>query len=837
MQNTENQWEFQWLAYVKKFNMYTFSQLASIISSKYIIKKDCSIKYLAFDSRLIDQYDYHTTLFFAIKGTFNDGHNFIKELYQKGFKNFCVNYNFKINDFLDANFIFVKNTVEALQQLGIYHRHKFNIPIIGITGSNGKTIVKEWLKHFLSKKYNVTANPRSYNSQIGVPLSVWELNQNSQIGIFEAGISLPNEMINLYEIIKPTIGVFTNIGDAHQENFPDLETKINEKIQLFKSADIIIYSKDYKLIDEAINKAFPNTKKITWSSHYDADVVLKEIKNNPDFTILNIVYQNQTFSIKTRFYDKASIENILTTLATLLAIEPNSSPDDYNFLELSPIEMRLEILHGVNNSTIINDCYNADLTSLSIAIDLLKSQQQHSKKIVILSEITHHKNISETFFTIANIIKNSKIDLFIGVGQKFFEYKHFFTSENISFYENTYDLLKNLSKFDFKNSAILIKGARKFNFENIVEKLQQKNHLTILEVNIPALEHNLSYFRSLLKPSTKLMVMVKAFSYGSGTYEISNFLQRKNIDYLGVAIADEGFNLRQANINIPIIVLNPDSSNFNSYVDYKLEPEIYNFRILDEFYNSVKNRTLYPYPIHIKINTGMNRLGFNEDQIDELIEKLITYKNIYVKSVFSHLAASSEPEFDDFTHYQAKKFIEICQKIENKLGYKFIRHLLNSGGIERFPQYQFEMVRLGIGLYGISSSTNKLKNISTLKTQIIHIQKVPKHQTVGYSRKGVLTRDSIIATIPIGYADGLNRKLSNGVGQVLVNGKLAPIVGNICMDLTMIDITDIPAHEGDEVIIFGDKLPITTLAEKLDTIPYEILTSVSERVKRIYIWE
>lgn len=817
---------------------YYLSQIAKITNGFLMSKQESEITTLLFDSRLV--FANQKSLFFAVKGAFNDGHHYISDLYLKGVRNFCVNdYFTHFNEYPEANFLVVKNTVEALQKIAEYHRQQFKIPVFGITGSNGKTIVKEWLASILSKKQKIAYSPKSYNSQIGVPLSVWDLNENHQIGIFEAGISQIAEMTKLQRIIKPTIGIFTNIGDAHQENFDSIEQKIFEKLELFKDSEVIIYQEDSAIISNAVQLKFPDKKTFTWSFKKDSDLKVSKIGKENNTTTIDLIYHSKYYTIQFNFIDRASIENILTVLSALLYFYKNSVPSDYNFQELSPVEMRLDQIQGINKCTIINDSYNSDLTSLRIAIELLSSQKQHTKKTVILSDILQHgQNKNELYNELALIIKNAKIDRFIGVGNNMFKFSYLFNSENSHFFNTTNDFLAFINKMSFFDEAILIKGSRTFNFERVTEALQQKNHKTVLEINIPALDNNLRYFRNLLEPNTKLMIMVKAFSYGSGSFEIANFLQRKNVDYLAVAITDEGYELRKGGINLPILILNPDSANFNSFIDYNLEPEIYNFRILHEFYKEIENKILTKFPIHIKINTGMNRLGFNLEEIDYLLEELKKMPKIYVKSVFSHLVGSDAEKFDYFTEQQIGIYSKAVNKLKSGLDYDFIRHILNSAGIERFPQYQFDMVRLGIGLYGISSLPNsQLKNISTLKTKIVHLNNVNSGETVGYSRVGKVEKNSLIATLPIGYADGLNRHLSNGVGKVLINGKLAPIIGNICMDLTMIDVTGIEVHEGDDVIIFGDNLPITQLSEQLGTIPYEILTSVSQRVKRIYMWE
>lgn len=815
---------------------YTLSKIAKIVEGK-LVGNNATVEDLIFDSRM--PFSGDKNLFFAIKSSYNDGHNYIKSLFESGVNNFVVNdYYSDIQIFKGCNFILVDNTVKSLQKLATYHRKLFDIPVVGITGSNGKTIVKEWLNYFLNKFQNSLQSPKSYNSQIGVPLSVWQLNKNHQIAVFEAGISQVNEMFNLEKIVKPDVGIFTNIGDAHQVNFKSKEEKILEKLHLFKNSKSIIYCSDFEDISNLIEKELPDIIKFTWSKNKQANVEILNISKKNINTDILLKYKDKIFTITTKYSDKASIDNILTVLSALLVIYPQKTPNDFNFLELEPVEMRLQQLEGKNNCTIINDSYNSDLTSIKIALDVLNTQNQHKNKAIILSDVFEvEKNKDETYNVLSEILNNSKIDLLIGVGETIAKYKQLFEL-NKAFFSSTEILLNHINKFNFYDYSILLKGARKFQFENISNQLQLKNHRTVLEINMSALEHNLNYFRSKLNKETKIMIMVKAFSYGSGSFEIANFLQRKKVDYLAVAIADEGIELRKAGIILPILILNPDISNFNVFADYNLEPEIYNFRMLRAFYDAVKNSVLKVYPIHIKLNTGMNRLGFSKNDIPKLMNCLSKMPKVYIKSIFSHLVGAGEKEFDDFTKNQIYTYNSIIKKFEEFLDYSFIKHILNSGGIERFSESQFDMVRLGIGLYGVSSvKTVNLQPISTLKTKIIQIIDVKAGETIGYSRAGKVLIDSKIATIPIGYADGLDRKLSNGVGEVRVNGQMASIIGNICMDLTMIDITGITANEGDEVIIFDEQNTIVDLANKLNTIPYEILTSISQRVKRVYYWE
>ena len=817
--------------------MYTVAQIVKILDAKYIGVSDDFISSLIFDSRMI--IPSSGSLFFALKSANNDGHRYIADVYKKGVRNFVVNSQFfDFSNFPDANFIIVHNTIASLQHLAAYHRSLFDIPIFAVTGSNGKTIVKEWLAYFLNKEKKTLKSPKSYNSQIGVALSVWELSDIFELAVFEAGISKPHEMDNLQKIINPSIALFTNIGDAHQENFTDLKSKVYEKLELFKDASLCIYSADYEIIDRAFAERLPEKKTFTWSLERDADLRMLDISSLEDKHFMRVLYRQKEYLLQIKYIDKASIENTMSVLSALLCFYGNRDPLSFDFSELPEVEMRLQQIEGKNNCTIINDSYNCDLASLKIALDVLTAQNQNTKKTVILSDIYEvGKDDNDLYARVAQMLENIELYRIIGIGETIAAYSDAFEGLKF-FYKSTDDFLLDLQNLNFFDEAILLKGARKFNFEHIADVLQLKNHRTVLEINMTAFEHNLQYFRSLLKPKTKLMVMVKAFSYGSGSYEIANFLQRKGVDYLAVAIADEGIALRKAGIFLPILILNPDVANFDLFVEYTLEPEIYSFRMLDAFYEAVKNKVYNTYPIHLKFNTGMNRLGFEQQDIDLLCEKLFVYNKIFVKSVFSHLVGSDDEQFDDFSIEQANMFVSITDKLEHKLGYKFLRHLLNSAGIERFGHLQFSMVRLGIGLYGISALNEHLvQSISSLKTKIIKIFEVKKGQTVGYSRAWKAHRDSIIATLPIGYADGLDRRLSNAVGKVFVNGKSAPIVGNICMDLTMIDITDIDASETDEVVIFGQEQSISDIAQLLNTIAYEVLTSISHRVKRVYVWE
>lgn len=827
---------------MKEQNNYTVKKIAEIVEGEsfFFGDKEWIIKYLLIDSRKIIHAE--NSIFFAIKGERHDGHNFIISLIQKGVRNFVVSdLPADLEAFAGCNFIRVDNSLAALQQLTRHHREQFEIPVIGITGSNGKTIVKEWLYQLLREDKNIARSPKSYNSQVGVPISVWQLKPEHDLAIFEAGISMPGEMNILEEIIKPSIGIFTNVGHAHDENFTDTKQKIVEKLKLFKRSDLIIFCKDYSLLSTAINEDedLKGKRLFTWSKRSNADLLIGKIEQAQHETDIQGIYKNDFLKIKIPFTDDASIENAIHCWALMLSQDYDNEIINKRMALLSPVAMRLELKEGINNCSIINDTYNSDLGSLSIALDFLNQQKQHEKKTLILSDILQSgKNEEKLYQEVSDMVKKKGIQKFIGIGEALSRQQNLFDVEKC-FYNSTTDFLEQYSPAMFKDETILVKGARTFGFEQISKVMQQKAHETVMEINLNALVHNLNYYKSKLKPGTKIMAMVKAFSYGSGSFEIANILQFHHVDYLAVAYADEGVELRKAGITIPIMVMNPEEQSFEAMLVHKLEPEIYNFRTLNLFAEAVKKTVSSdsPVPVHIKLDTGMHRLGFEKGDINEMIVRIKNNKSLQIKSVFSHLVASDEAEHDEFTEKQFQDFISLSDKIIYHFNYPILRHILNSAGITRFPNAQLDMVRLGIGMYGISSNDfekTQLQNVSTLKTTISQIKHVKAGETIGYSRKGVLSRSSRIATVPIGYADGLSRRLGNGRGKMFVNGYPAPIVGNVCMDMTMLDVTDVSANEGDEVIVFGDHYPISELAKDMDTIPYEVLTSVSRRVKRVY---
>ena len=823
---------------------YTINEIATIVNGETKGSSNTIINDILIDSRKLG--NPSVSLFFAIKGDRHDGHDYILDLYQKGVVHFVVTALPVNSETLkNACFIVVSNVLKSLQQLCTHHRKQFIIPVIGITGSNGKTIVKEWLYQVLREDENIVRSPKSYNSQVGVPLSVWQMNEEHTLAIFEAGISRPDEMQLLEKVILPTIGVITNLGKAHDENFKDAEQKAVEKLKLFKHCEELIYCKDYSVIHNELIKSeqFHNLKTFTWSRKSNADLLVGRIVKITTDTEIQAVYKNKFIQITIPFTDEASIENAIHCWAVMLYLGYDNNTVSERMLLLSPIAMRLEMKEGVNNCSIINDSYNSDIGSLAIALDFLNQQKQHPKKTLVISDILQSGQSDESLYgAVAELVHKKGVSRIIGIGKGISSQQHFFTIDKC-FYNTTADFLKDYSPSYFRDETILLKGARLFGFEAIIKVIQQKAHQTVLEINLNALVHNLNYYRSKLKPETMVMAMVKAFSYGSGSFEIANTLQFHRINYLAVAYADEGVELRKAGITLPIMVMNPEEESYDAMIQYHLEPEIFSFRVLNLFEQALKRivpSSASAVPVHIKLDTGMRRLGFEKDDMNELIVRIKNNKQLYVKSVFSHLAASDELEHESFTHGQIELFEFMSTTIQSHFDYPILRHILNSAGITNYASAQFDMVRLGIGLYGIGADEKEqaqLQNVSTLKTCISQIKNVSANETVGYSRKGVAQRDIQIATVPIGYADGLSRKLSNGNGKMVVKGKIAPIIGNVCMDMCMIDITDINANENDEVLIFGDSYSISQVAKDVGTIPYEILTNISRRVKRVYFQE
>jgi len=816
------------------------NEIAQIVGANDKTIPAAEINWLLTDSRSLSF--PAESLFFAIKTARNDGHNYIPELYEQNLRYFVVSeMRQEFENLPGAIFLEVKNSLKALQQLAAARRSSFDVPVIGITGSNGKTVVKEWLYQLLHKDYTITRSPRSYNSQIGVPLSVWAMNENTQLGIFEAGISEPNEMEHLQSIIQPTIGVFTNLGEAHQENFSGLKQKCEEKLILFKNAEVLIYCSDNKLVEISVAQSGFNRKLFSWGKNEKAALRILNVEKNPKSTQITSVYEKKELNFFIPFTDDASIENALQCVATMLYLGVKQEEITNRILNLEAVAMRLEVKEGVRDCLIINDSYNSDLNSLGIALDFLNQQAtaKSLSKTLILSDILQTGLSSEELYkTVAGLVSNKDIHRIIGIGTDISGHADKFQIPEKIFFDDTEDFLKSPFIRDFQNEIILLKGSRKYHFEDISDKLELITHETILEVNLNALVDNLNYFRSKLRPETKMMCMVKAFAYGSGSVEVARTLQHHHVEYLAVAVADEGAELRREGIRIPIVVMNPEKGSFGMIFDNKLEPEIYSFRLLGSFIAAAEKLGIIDYPIHIKIDSGMHRLGFEPQDVEQLLAKLKNQNQVKVRSVFSHLSGSDEAKFDVFTREQMATFTTCANQFSGTFSHHIMRHILNSAGIERFLEYQFDMVRLGIGHYGISSLPDaNLKQVCALKTVILQIKNVKAGETVGYSRKGIINADKRIAVIPIGYADGFDRKLGNGVGEVYINRQRAKVIGNVCMDLVMVDVTNLEANEGDVVEIFGDHLTISEVANWLKTIPYEILTSVSRRVKRVYFQE
>ncbi|MBR6439220.1 MAG: bifunctional UDP-N-acetylmuramoyl-tripeptide:D-alanyl-D-alanine ligase/alanine racemase [Bacteroidales bacterium] len=845
---------------------YTIKQIVSIVGGQIIGNQSDTIiiKDILFDSRLL--IDAENTLFFALYSGRNDGHKYIAELYEKGVKSFVIsqkniekydaNAQFDaLKQYSDAVFVVVNDTLIALQTLAAYHRSQFNIPVVGITGSNGKTVVKEWLYQILSPSMSVCRSPKSYNSQIGVPLSVWQMDSTHEIALFEAGISRPGEMEKLREIIKPTIGVFTNIGPAHGKNFKDVQQKIEEKIKLFDGIDNLVYCKDNADVDEIVVNHGIHT--FSWSKiDENADLFVSSITHNDNvcrdarpcvFTRIIAQFRGETIAITIPFIDNASIENAINCWCVALLLGLPNDVIAERMAHLEAVEMRMELKAGVRNCLIINDSYNNDRNALAIALDFMNAQH-HDNKVLILSDILQSELKEEDLYkNVAQLIENKGVDTFIGIGPALIRYSKtlsFRAQRGTSyFYTSTSDFLANHPMKMFENQIVLLKGARSFEFERIMKVLQQKSHETVLEINLDNLIKNLNYYRGKLKKDTKMMVMVKAFAYGSGNYEVSNALAFHHVDYLTVAYADEGVELRNKGIRLPIMVMTPETNTFDEIIENNLEPDIYSFRCLSQLedaINQLDTELTKPVGIHIKVDTGMHRLGFLPEEIDTLIERVKANPKLKIMSVFSHFATSDMPEERDFVMHQVEMFEKMSSKIVAAFPYKIMRHLLNTAGISRFTEYQYDMVRLGIGVYGVAvcdEDRGKLHNVMSLKTTIKQIKEYEPGETIGYGRHGKITKPSRIAVVPIGYADGLRRQLGNGNACFWVNGKAAPIIGNICMDLTMIDVTGIDCQEDDTAVLFDDNHPIETIAEACDTIPYEIMTRISQRVKRIYVKE
>ncbi len=815
--------------------MYTLREIATITGSVFFGKADHTIRFFLNDSRALQSAP--DSLFVALKTPRNNGHQYIEPLIQKGVRAFLVaehEFDLSTVKYQDVSFIISKDPLAALQLLAAHHRRQFAIPVIGITGSNGKTVVKEWLYQLLKQNHTICRSPKSYNSQIGVPLSVLNLNHTHTLAIFEAGISQPGEMEKLAAIIRPTMGIFTAIGTAHDEGFESREQKVAEKLKLFSTCDaVMINGLNKSQVSEALQK-----KSLFISEQDDADLMLTVNEQ-----VLGIKSKTASYAFKIPFSDKASASNAATCVAVLLGMGLTAAEIDKRLRALQPVALRLEMKSGIHGSLLINDYYNSDLDSVKIALSYLQQQSRRSKKIVIVSDIEQSGISSpELYRQLAGLFSANKIDLVVGIGSEIGKYKSLFRAGSL-FFSDTQSFTGQFNRigFQFSDATLLLKGARSFGFENISRLLQQKSHDTVFEISLNKLTDNVNYYKSLVAPHVQLMCMVKAMGYGSGGAEVARTLQHMGVSYLAVAYADEGVELRQSQVDLPVMVMSPEENAFDDMINYRLEPEIYSFKVLHAFVQRLDALGITePYPVHLKIDTGMHRLGFEEQELLPLAEELKKYPQLRVKTVFSHLAGSDNPNLDEFTREQMRIFEKAFTLVEKELGYTVLKHLCNSGGISRFKEAHYNMVRLGIGMYGIGVNApeqSRLQNVGTLKTRISQVKQVRQGQTVGYNRNGKIDRDTTIATIPIGYADGFSRLLGNGRHGVYIRGVFCKTVGNICMDMSMVDITGLNCQEGDEVIIFENADQINALASVLGTISYEVLTAVSARVKRVYIQE
>ena len=816
---------------------YSIEKVTTLIGARRYGNSEGQIRWLLTDSRSLCFPE--ETLFFALKTQRNDGHRYISDLYRRGVRHFVVEQVPEHVETLypDANFLRVPSPLAALQRLAERHRDEFDIPIVGITGSNGKTMVKEWLYQLLLPSQKIVRSPRSYNSQIGVPLSVWLLNEQTEVGIFEAGISQPGEMFALRDIIQPTIGVLTSLGTAHQENFRSMEEKCMEKLELMHDTQAMVYCSDNDIVSRCIRRMQYKGEKIAWSQ-CDENVAffVKEIVNKAPNTRITYICQGEENTYTIPFIDEASIENSITCAAVALHLGLTPGQLAERMPKLEPVAMRLEVKQGQHGCILINDSYNSDINSLDIALDFMQ-RRQASKKTLILSDMFQTGTSPEALYTqVSDLCVKRGIDKFIGIGPELTAQADRIRIADKQFFADVNHFLASDTFNDLHDELILLKGARPFGFDRITEQLEQKVHETILEVNLNAVVENLNYYRSFLKPETKMVCMIKADAYGAGAVEIAKTLQDQRVDYLAVAVADEGVTLRKAGITANIMIMNPEMTAFKTMFDYDLEPEVYSFRLMDALIKAARKEGITGWPVHIKLDTGMHRLGFDPvDDMFKLIDRLKHQNAIIPRSVFSHFVGSDSDDFDAFSAQQFELFEQGSQALQAAFTHKILRHMDNSAGIEHFPERQMDMCRLGLGLYGVDPRDNRMLScVSTLKTTILQLRHVPAGETVGYSRKGRIERDSVIAAIPIGYADGLNRHLGNRHGYCLVDGQKAEYVGNICMDVAMIDVTDIPCQEGDQVEIFGEHLPVSVLSDVIDTIPYEVLTAVSNRVKRVY---
>jgi len=824
---------------------YTIADIARIIDAEQVPSADRIIESILLDSRKV--YEPANAVFFALKGPRRDGHQFIPELYKKGVRSFVISEPVDQSLCPEADLLEVFDTLVALQLLAAHHRRQFDIPVIGITGSNGKTIIKEWLFQLLNDDYNIIRSPKSYNSQIGVPLSIWPMNEQHTLGIFEAGISEQGEMLRLERMIQPTIGILTNIGEAHSEGFIDKDHKFREKAILFRHCHTVIgRSADFTGRETVLEMLGEEISILTWGDTDRDHFLMRGITKKDHSTHISLTCAEGDVEFSIPFTDDAAVENAIHCCCVMLClgIRPEQIPQ--RMMRLHPVNMRLELKKGINQCVVINDSYSTDISSLEIALGFLDQQTAGVSKTVILSDFLQSAMPDKyLYMEVAEKLIRHRVQKLIAIGTRIKEWlPQQLSNRDIGeqhYYSSTEEFTEAFRHSLFRDEAILVKGARLFSFERIVQLLELKAHQTVLEINLSAIAHNLKQYQQLIKPHTRIMAMVKAFAYGSGGAEIAGILQYHKADYLAVAYTDEGVELRKAGIQLPIMVMNPDENSFELLTSYRLEPEMYSLELLQAFDQYLRQEGIQQYPIHIEIETGMNRLGISAGDMDKLANMLLSTSSFSLQSVFSHLAASEEAANDEFTAKQFDLFQQAADELQGKTGYRFLRHIANSAAAVRHPALQLDMIRLGIGLYGVDSAQSgqlNLQTVATLKSSIAQLKKVKPGESVSYNRKGMMDHDALIATIRLGYADGYPRRLGNGAGRVLIRGQEARVIGTVCMDMFMVDVSGIPGvKEGDEVIIFGPELSVQSLAEAAGTIPYEIMTGISQRVRRVYYQE
>ena len=828
---------------------YSITEISNVLelTGERIIDEDAIVSQLLTDSRSLTQPE--DTIFFALRTEADDGHNYIPDLFGKGVRNFVVASDyFPLPEYASANYLLVESPLEALQTLATYHRRRFReLPVIGITGSRGKTTVKEWLYQLLKDDYRIVRSPRSYNSQIGVPLSLWDIDNNTDLAIIEAGISTTGEMDNLQAMIRPTVGIITNLGSEHNDGFASMEQKAQEKAKILFNCECIVYCADDPLVTHTIAPLVESDVAVamSWSrNHCEAPLQIDGTDRTENATTLHYTCDEEPGTVTIPFTADRDLDNAITCLAVLLHLGIDREVIAQRMATLTPVGTRLNVIEGVNNCTVIVDSYTSDYNSLTPALNFMTRRAGNRPCTVILSDLSNESySGDELYIRVSELLKTKRVNRLIGIGKEMCRYRKYFEDlPQGRFYNDTHEFIADVAKGDFEDETVLIKGDPSFGFSQIIDMLEAKQHITVMEVDLNALAHNFKFFKSLIKPGTKTIGMVKASGYGAGSYEIAKTLQDCGCDYLAVAVHDEGVELRKASITMPVIVLNPNGVNYKAMFQYRLEPELYSIEMANDLIKEGKRYGVQGFPVHIKIDSGMHRLGFTREQLPDIITLLKNQDVITPASVFSHLSVADEFDQDDYTQAQFEYFDECSKLLQESFDHHIMRHILNTSGIVRFPERQYDMVRIGIGLYGIRTlfdgSENALMPVSALRSIIISVKEWPAGTTVGYGRRGVLQRDSRIATVNIGYADGFDRHFGNGRVSMWVNGVLCPTVGNVCMDAVMIDVTEVPSCKmGDTGEIFGEHLPVEQLSEARGTIPYEILTSVAPRVKRVYYRE